>query len=302
MMVESRSAAPGGTTGYVMAREVAATCRMTQKLLIAGFPRPAGAPVSLTAERETWSMSVFSQSDEDGLLLRIFDLIGAGDRTLLDIGAGTGLMGNSANLLLYHDWTGCLLDAEAARLRVYEALLRSRVETRWRMPILADVRLTADNVPDVAAKADVPDRVDLVSLDIDGIDYWVAEQICRLLRPRVLMVEFQQCFRANEAITVPRDWEPCASHDRWYFGASLAAFDHLAHEWGLALAAVSSGGFNAVFVERDEMADRISELSVADALAGAGVSRELEERRARLLALPWGSAWSRPTRSDRDRT
>ena len=289
MSLESRGAGFAGTTGYATAREVAANCRMLQKLMVAAFPEVGDAPVRLADERDTWSVSVFSQSDEDGLLLRVFDLVGPGGRTLVDIGAGTGLMGNSANLLLHHGWTGHLFDAESKRLLVYEALLRGRVETRWRLPSRTGIMLTAENAAEVVRRAGLPDRVDLVSVDIDGIDYWVAEQVCRVARPRVLVVEFQQCFGRDEAVTVPRDWQPDPSSDRWYFGASLAAFAVLARRHGLALAAISSGGFNAVFVDREEMAGRIQEIGVADALADISSSPDLRERRSRLLDLPWES-------------
>ena len=274
-----------GPAAYASACEIAATCRMTQRLMMREFPTPAGGPVDVMNESAHWSFGVFSQYDEDGLVLFVLHLLGQGGQVLLDIGAGHGLPSNSANLLVHHGWSGILVDAADGKLRAYEAFLRSRLETRWRTPRFVTAELTATNVVDTLAAVCTPERPDLMSIDVDGIDYWIADQVLRTYRPRVVMVEYQECWPADEAITVPPDWQRGRYDEHWYFGASLAAFHSLACRHGYLLAAVSASGFNALFVNSEEARGRIRAVTPAACLSVR--SEKLTERRRHLRGLPW---------------
>ena len=49
---------------------------------------------------EDTGFSVYSQNDEDGLLLYIFSLIGSTNKICVDVGSGSPSGGNTANLIL----------------------------------------------------------------------------------------------------------------------------------------------------------------------------------------------------------
>jgi hypothetical protein len=92
-----------------------------------------------------------------------------------------------------------------------------------------------------------------LSVDIDGNDYWVWEAITAI-SPRVVIVEFNALFGPTAPVTVPYDpafVRQKAHSSRVYFGASLAALDHLANKKGYSLVAVESNGVNAFFVRND---------------------------------------------------
>lgn len=57
---------------------------------------------------EDTGFSVYSQNDEDGLLLYIFSLIGSTNKMCVDVGAGSPYGGNTANLILNWGWGGAI--------------------------------------------------------------------------------------------------------------------------------------------------------------------------------------------------
>ena len=125
------------------------------------------------ADLEAHAASVHSQGGEDGVLLRLFERIGTHHRRFVEFGAWDGLhLSNTANLRLHHGWSGLLMEgsdrADGERVR------RERID--------------AENVEALFDRYEVPLDVDLLSIDIDGNDYWVWHAL-RRYRPRVVIVE-----------------------------------------------------------------------------------------------------------------
>jgi hypothetical protein len=87
------------------------------------------------------------------------------------------------------------------------------------------------------------------------------------LRPAILIVEYNAVFGASRAVTVPYDphfVRSQAHHSNVYYGASLAAFAHLASSRGYALVGVNGAGSNAFFVRRELLRGRVRETSLAE--------------------------------------
>ncbi len=53
---------------------------------------------------------VYSETNEDGILLYIFAIIGSVNKKCVEICAGNGIECNTANLIVNHGWSGLLLD------------------------------------------------------------------------------------------------------------------------------------------------------------------------------------------------
>jgi len=178
---------------------------------------------------------VYSQSGEEGVLETIFNNIGETSRYLVDIGAGDGMKLSNTRLFLERGWHGARFDANYA----------------------GDVnqeRITAENVCDVLAKYNVPCDFDLLSLDIDGIDWYVLRSILRSdYRPRVICCEINSTLPAEPPVAVVYDpafvFSECA-----YYGASLDAFRRLAKAHGYRLVHVQAH-LNAFFVRSELVPD-----------------------------------------------
>ena len=97
------------------------------------------------------------------------------------------------------------------------------------------------------------DRLGILSIDIDGVDYHVLKAI-RACRPHILIVEYNAVFGAHRRVTVPYrpDFNRTKSHySNIYRGASLAAMNSLASDLGLRLVGTNKAGNNAFFIRED---------------------------------------------------
>jgi hypothetical protein len=115
-------------------------------------------------------------------------------------------------------------------------------------------RVDAENIQDLFTKYDVPADFDLLSIDIDGNDYWVWNALDRF-EPRVVIVEYNVFFMPMTAKTIAYNpnhiWDK--DHYGLYHGASLAAFDRLARSKGYTLVYTEPYCPNAIFVRDSEL-------------------------------------------------
>lgn len=188
-----------------------------------------------------------SQNGEDGVLAALFAVLGRGAGSFVEFGAGRRC--NALRLACRDGWTGLWMDPGGA----------------WPdapLPVHREF-VTAENVEALFDRYAVPERPDLLSLDIDGNDWWVWRAI-RSRRPRVVVIEQNSALGATASLTIPYD--PAF---RWsgsdYFGASLLALERLGRAKGYALVGSESSGTNAFFVDRELLGSRLSEISVASA-------------------------------------
>jgi hypothetical protein len=173
---------------------------------------------------------VYCQTGEDGVLQRIFDCIGTTNRFLVDIGAGDGVALSNTRALLDQGWSGLLFDRKSTGCND-----------------VISAHITAENVNNILAMHSAPAEFDLLSLDIDGIDYWVWHAIRH--RPRVVVIEFNGTIPESESRTIPYDpgfqWDGSD-----YYGASLAALAGLGQSKGYTLVH-QLHSLNAFFVRSD---------------------------------------------------
>jgi hypothetical protein len=95
--------------------------------------------------------------------------------------------------------------------------------------------------------------IGLLSVDIDGNDYWVWEAIDKI-KPRIVTCEYNSAFGPTKKVSTPYsdDFQRSKAHySDLYFGASLAAFCHLAEQKGYDFIGTAEPGVNAFFVRRD---------------------------------------------------
>ena len=208
--------------------------------------------------------SRFSQNGEDGVLLHILSEVGTVDHNIVEIGCGQGIESNSALLVCCFGWTGLLVDRDGSALDCARAFFRSRGASDR-------VQLLEQEVQPDAVDQLIPEEdLDVLSIDVDGFDFWIWHQLTRC-RPRMVIVEVNASFGPEACCTVP--WR-CgeSNHDRyrhhirgWHHGASLRAMEALGRSKGYRLVAVESTGTNAFFVREDLAPDSLPALDPASA-------------------------------------
>lgn len=192
---------------------------------------------------------VYSQADEDGILHEIFRRIGPGSRKFVEIGAGSGLENNTL-FLLVQGWRGVWIEGSqrrvaAAAKQLAQPIAEKRLHVVQQFVTAAKIDATLQHLTLAA--------VDLLSIDLDGNDYYILESI-RSVRPRVITVEYNAKFPPD----VPWVMEYNESH-HWdstdYFGCSLKALETLLSERGYSLVGCNLLGSNAFFVQRELATD-----------------------------------------------
>lgn len=226
----------------------------------------------------------YSQNGEDGIVLYLLSVAGHGGRRAVEVCAGNGIEANAANLVLHHDWDALMLDGDPSLIEEGQMFFGAHPETNRVGPTLAAEWITRDNINEILTRHGYADDIDLLSLDMDGMDYWILDALD--LTPRIVVVEYNNRIPADKAVTVPYD-ESFAT-DAWagdgYFGAGLAAFDRLLAGRGYRLVGANRHNTNAFFVRSD----------VAPDLPGATVASCLSGRWALHQQKSWGALASRP--------
>lgn len=191
----------------------------------------------------------FSQFDEDGKLLYIFAVMGVDRGTFVDIGSGDGINSNCANLALNFGWTGAFIDGDPANIDRGRAFYEGHADSWLFPPAFTLARVTRENIDAILKEAGAQGEVDLLSVDIDGNDYWVWDAISAIT-PKVVIIETHIEYGLR-SVVVPYDENfsyPGEHPD--YFGASPLAMTKLAARKGYRLVGANDYGFNTIFVRR----------------------------------------------------
>lgn len=207
---------------------------------------PRQQPIGTLADVE---FRVFSQWGEDGIIEWLVNHVAVPSTTFVEFGVETFREANCRFLLLNRNWRGLVLDGNGESM----AVLR-RETLYWRHHLTAAAAfVTAENINELLVANGAAGPVGLLSVDIDGNDYWVWKAITAI-DPAIVVCEYNPVLGDRAPVTVPYD--PGFTRFRGhysglYFGASIAALRHLAQQRGYAFLGTNSNGINAFFVRAD---------------------------------------------------
>lgn len=193
-------------------------------------------------EDSTWLLrhrsDVTSQCGEDGIIAKIFEVIGEHGKVCVEFGAWDGkLFSNTYALIKQQDWTGFLIEANAEKFKALQETYRGSPKARL-INRFVKLEKGEGTLDEILAEHQCPKEIDLLSIDIDGNDYYVWEGM-EDPSAKVVMVEFNP--------TIPND--VFFVQDRSFDvnqGCSLLALTNLAREKGYEL--VCATECNAIFV------------------------------------------------------
>jgi len=223
---------------------------LRRRLGLGRRPRKNDCPLWRTGESvlNRHERRLFSQNGEDGILEAIFERVKPLSQTFVEFGVEDGSECNTAYLVRNKRWSGYFIEGDPVKYRALERNYRrySRVKT-------ANEMITAENIVPIFERLGVPLEFDLLSIDIDGNDYWVWRAL-KGYRPRVVSIEF------NLAFPPPTRWVMAYNPDhRWddtsYFGASLSSLCALGEKMGYAFLTMDCNAVNAFFLRKDLLAD-----------------------------------------------
>lgn len=196
-----------------------------------------------------YEFKVYSQWGEDGIIDHLCHVVNPSSRSFVEFGVETYVEANTLFLLKHRNWRGLVIDGSQANI---DKLKSSSVF--WKHDLQADASfITKDNINDIISRNGFVGEIGLLSVDIDGNDYWVWDAI-NCVRPVIVVSEYNSLFGSKATISTPYQadfYRTSAHRSNMYYGASIAALDHLARKRGYSLVAGNSAGNNVFFVRND---------------------------------------------------
>lgn len=196
----------------------------------------------------------FSQWGEDGIIDWLVERLFGIETRFVEFGVEDYRESNTRLLLQLRNWRGLVLDGSADNV---DAITRQDVY--WRHQLRAvQAFIDSDNINRLIEEGGMAGEIGLLSVDIDGNDYWVWKAIS-VADPAIVVCEYNAVLGDLHALTVPYrpDFQRGrAHHSNLYFGASLRALLSLAADKGYTFVGTTSSGCNAFFV-RDDLAPRV---------------------------------------------
>lgn len=188
-----------------------------------------------------WPMScmrnITSQFGEDGIIETVLKLIGDGSKWCVEFGAWDGkLYSNTWNLINNYGWCGVLIEGDRKRYR--ELLARYSDNPR----IICVNRFIQfqglDSIDNILGRTPIPKSFDLLSIDIDGNDYYIWDSMSAY-NPRVVVIEYNPSIPDDIEFIQPKDFKVNQ-------GSSILSLTKLAQQKGYELIAATDG--NLIFV------------------------------------------------------
>lgn len=214
---------------------------------------------------ENTGYRVFSQFEEDGKLLYILALTGMKTRRFIEIGSDDGINSNCANLYFHFGYHGLFIDGNAKALRRGRRFYSKYPNPWYFPPRFLQAMVTRENINELIGNESFDGEIDLLSIDIDGNDYWIwdALEVCT---PRVVIIETHVEFGLQD-IVVPYDPEYVfPGRHPLYHGASGPAMVNLARRKGYRLVGANIYGSNFIFVREELCGSMLPEKSAEELL------------------------------------
>jgi hypothetical protein len=263
-----------GETREQRTRETLA--RLETRLMLGG---PMGESGPLAAHE----FQAFSQFGEDGILQWLTRVTPLPDHRFVEFGVEDYRQANTRLLLLQDRWSGLIFDGNAESV----ARIRSDDAFRWRDLTAVHCFITAENINELLTEQGFCGDLGLLSIDIDGNDYWVWESLTAA-RAAIVVIEYNYRFGPTDRVCVPYDpsFVRTEAHPSGiYFGASLAALCDLGARKGYAFVGCASGGVNAFFVRRDLLPAEVPELTPEEGYV-AGQHHEFRTESGDVVPMP----------------
>jgi len=192
---------------------------------------------------------VFSQWGEDGIIQYLIHHVPIENDSFVEFGVESYVESNSRFLLVNNNWSGLVIDGDPKNV----SFIRSD-PIYFRHNLKADCAfITKDNINDLLERNAVCGDIGLLSVDIDGNDYWVWDAI-NAIDPRIVVCEYNSLWGDTLSVSIPYNPKfnrTRAHYSNLYFGASITALTTLANAKGYSLAGSNTAGNNIFFVRND---------------------------------------------------
>ena len=192
---------------------------------------------------------VYSQWGEDGIIDWLVNKSPDIPKSFLEIGTENYKESNTRFLLINKNWDGFIIEADKSSVKDIKS---QRIYWRHNLTI-ENTFISQNNINTIIKKNNIPRKLGLLSLDIDGVDYWILKKLS-VLDPSIIICEYNSLFGQKKAITVPYKNNYIRSNEHFsnlFYGASIRAFINLLKKRNYFFIGTNSAGNNAFFVKQN---------------------------------------------------
>ena len=203
----------------------------------------------LNSVDDLWPLEfqVFSQFGDDGIIQYLVNKLPFTNTTFIEFGVENYKEANTRFLLINNAWSGMVIDGSEANV---QQIRSSRIYSFYDLRAVHSF-ITPANINELLSSSGFDEEVGILSIDIDGNDYWVWQAIT-VIRPRMIICEYNSLF-GFEPITIPMDPGFVRGKGRpfSFYGTSLAAAISLAKQRGYFFIGCNRAGNNAYFLTEE---------------------------------------------------
>lgn len=191
----------------------------------------------------------YSQWGEDGIIQYLIHSVAIPNKVFIEFGVQDYRESNTRFLLQNNNWSGLILDSSreyVERIKAEPLYFRNNLRAVCAF-------IDRDNINNLLTDNGISGDIGLLSIDIDGMDYWVWEAIT-CISPRIVICEYDSLLGPQRAVVTPynKSFDRLKAHYSFlYGGASIVALSILAKKKGYSLVGSNSNGVNAFFVRND---------------------------------------------------
>lgn len=225
---------------------------------------------------------VFSQWGDDGIIQFLIDRIDFPNKIFIEFGVENYKESNTRFLLINNNWSGLVIDGSVENINYVKNDVIS-----WAHDIHAyHSFITKENINELIQHfldEGYHSEIGILSIDIDGVDYWVWQEI-NVVSPILVIVEYNSAFGLHPW-TIPYQadfYRQNFKNPYQYWGASLSAFNHLAQSKGYTFIGCNSAGNNAYFLRNDKLLEGIPTPSLEEGYVEAKFREYSDEQGKRI--------------------
>ena len=199
--------------------------------------------LEICMDLEIFEKKIFSQNGEDGITMKLVELIYNGNndnKFYVEFGVENGMECNTRILREYYNWKGLQMDGgnENDKFNLRKEFI------------------TKENVVELFRKYNVPQNINILSVDIDFNDFYCLKEILANYKCDIIICEYNSAHLANEDKIIIYDknggWDGVSA----YFGASLLSLDKLGKKYNYSLIYCDAKGVNRFLIHNDLIKDK----------------------------------------------
>jgi hypothetical protein len=208
------------------------------------------------ADLQEAEFQVFSQWGDDGIIQYLIRKIDIPNKTFIEFGVENYTEANTRFLVINNNWSGLVLDGSEANV---EYIKKDPISWAHEIHSWAAF-ITRENINSLLRKfldLGFEKEVGILSVDIDGNDYWVWKEINEV-NPVIVIAEYNSVWGHDNAWAVPYTpdfYRMSEGNSILHYGASLLSLCDLADEKGYFFVGCNSAGNNAYFIRKDKITD-----------------------------------------------